>query len=105
MPTRSQRAIARVRQHPPTALGALVAALVQLLVALTSWALESLPASVPDDVAVALGALLFAVVVAVGAVLGRLAQRFTYPAEFVEEHLLTAEHAIEAAAADGELEA
>lgn len=103
-PTRTQRAVARARQNPPTVLGGVVAALVTLLTSLANWLVASLPESVPAEVSVSFGAFLLAVIVAAGVLLGRLAQRWTYPVEYIEAEVLTAEHAIESARAAGELD-
>lgn len=96
------RARAYARQNPPATANGIAGAVVAVLVSLASWGLSELPATVPAEVIGSLHALVVAVAAAVGVAVGRVAQRFTYPAEFVEGELLDAEHAIERAIADSE---
>lgn len=90
------------RQNPPATSSGIAGAVVAVLVSLSNWVLSELPASVPAEVTGALHALVVAVAAVVGAAVGKVAQRFTYPAEFVEGELLDAEHVLERAITDSE---
>lgn len=96
------RARAYARQNPPRTATGIAGAVVAVLVSLANWGLAELPASVPAEVTGSLHALVVAAAAVVGAAVGKFAQRFTYPAEFVEDELLDAEHVLDRAIADSE---
>lgn len=106
MPARSlaARSRAAARQHPPTVATGIAGSVGAVLFSLLTIAIDALPASAPDHLTTSLLGLAVAVVGVATAFVGKFAQRFTYPAEFVEAELLDAEHVLGSARAAGDLD-
>lgn len=79
-----------IRNNPPATAAGLAAALTSLLTALAAWGVDLLPASIPDQVVAAVYGLVVVFAGLIGALVGKTAQRWTWPDRKVNE-LLDAE--------------
>lgn len=70
-----------IREHPPTTAGGVVGALTGVLATGAQWGAASFLAdlSIPPEVASSVMALALAVGAGLGAYIGRIAERYTFP--------------------------
>lgn len=76
-----------LKRNPPTSAGGFSAAIAFLGASLADWGLEGLPASIPLNVRASLWLVAAGLATVVGGLVGKLAQKWTWPDENVQEML------------------